>query len=161
MVLWGEVCGPVGGQNVPRGPPPKHTEVCGSHTAQMWLHPRITKMNTHMLPHTGRGRALPIQPQNSPRAQHPRQLPCPAPHTLGPLLLKLAGDAPYSQVRTGREGSVVSEELQPSAQDCENPSAPGSVPGTWDPLGFTPPTMVSVRSLAPKPTSFLPAMPLQ
>lgn len=51
--------------------------------------------------------------------------------------------------------------LQPSAQDRENPSAPGSVPGTWDPLGFTPPTMVSVRSLAPKPTSFLPPMPLQ
>lgn len=46
--------------------------------------------------------------------------------------------------------------LQPSAKDRENPSAPGSVPFTWDPLGFMPPTMVSVRSLAPKPTSFLP-----
>lgn len=45
---------------------------------------------------------------------------------------------------------------QPSAEDRENPSAPGSVPRTWDPSGFTPPMMVSVRSLAPKPTSFLP-----
>lgn len=57
----------MGGQNVPGGPP-KHIHRAAAakpQASKTWLHPQNAKMHTHMRPHTGRGRALPSQPQNS------------------------------------------------------------------------------------------------
>lgn len=159
MVLWEGACRAVGGQNVPGDPPPCTHRAADtmSRASQTWLHPRITKIHTHRHPHTGRAQALSIRPRNALRAQNQSQLPFPAPHTPGPLLLKAAGDNPHlrqGKERKGRKCEVKS--LQFLAEGCESPNvcpALFQVPGT---LQGPPHPRWSLSSLTPKPTSFLP-----
>lgn len=148
-------CRPVGGQNVPRGPP-KHTYRAAAATPQTWLHPRVAKMHRHKRPHSGRAGPSPASPRtplghrtchSCPARYHPQQLLCFSKWQVTILIL-----------RQGKRGKEIGEvrSLQSSEKNREPRRCASLRSGHLGPFRVHTVQHGLSEQPDPKPTSFPP-----